>query len=296
MQRRRAAGRAAEDAPRSWRSRFADVQPPTLGEELATRLVTAVADGERAALVDAARRLGVLRAEQGHAVACVVEDVVALRAVLQAGGGDPARVSELTDAVLVAASTSYVDELRVVLGSKATRDALTGLPNRVAFYEALNHEVAAAARTAPPAVLLVDLDGLAQVNDGYGQLAGDAVLVGVSRLMTRRMREMDIVGRVGREEFAAVLPRTGQRAALAAARRLVHAAHREPALRVADVQVTLSIGVGWLAHPHTVDELVAVADGALERVKAAGGDAALGPPAPQRPDATVGRSGHRRRG
>jgi diguanylate cyclase (GGDEF)-like protein len=281
LQRRRATAPAITSARQDWLRRFDDPEPPVVARDVADRIAAALHGAAVPPLVESARGLGVLRAQQGHAVAGVVEDVVALRMALEAA--DPRsrhRLAELCDLVVVSATTAYVDELRLVLESKATRDALTGLANRVAFHEAVNHEIAAASRHAAPTVLLVDLDKFKQVNDTHGHLAGDAVLVAVSRLLTRRMREMDVVTRLGGDEFAVVLPRTGQRAALTAARRLVRSAHDDAGLQVGDVRVTFSIGIGWLPRPHTVDELVAVADAALYRVKAEGGDGvAVGTPA-----------------
>ncbi len=283
LSRRRTGNRVVEDAGRVWIGRFADPQSPVIAHELVARLVDALRGDAVAPMVEEARRLGVLRARQGHTVAAVVEDVVALRAALHtAGETDQDRLAALTDLVVVGATTAYVDELRQVLESKATRDALTGLANRAAFHEALNHEIAAASRTAAPTVLLVDLDHFGEVNDTHGYLRGDELLVAASRLITRRLREMDVVARWGADEFAAVLPRTGQRPALAAARRLVRAARSDPSLHVGGIRVSLSIGVGWLPQPHTVDELVAVADAALSRVRADGGDdAVLGALVPQ---------------
>jgi diguanylate cyclase (GGDEF)-like protein len=131
------------------------------------------------------------------------------------------RVSEVLDVVLRATVDAYVEEAQRVLRNRATRDALTGLLNRAAFEEALHHEVSAVRRESPPTLLLIDLDGFKQVNDTLGHLAGDDVLVRVSRLIEAGVRRSDLVARLGGDEFAVLLPRTTAARAKLLARRLL---------------------------------------------------------------------------
>jgi diguanylate cyclase (GGDEF)-like protein len=258
---------------RVWLARFG-AQPPALVGALADAVAGALS-GHRddARLASAAGALGVLRAQQGHTVRALIEDVAALRAllVLKAPFGEERH--QVIDAVLAAATTGYVDELTAILESQATRDPLTGLPNRAGFNEVLGHELSSAARTAPPALLLVDLDGFKSVNDTDGHLAGDAVLRGVAGVLSEIARTSDVACRLGGDEFAIVLPRTTQRQAMTVARRLLSASRAADGLRSAHARVTFSIGVGWYADARSVEELVAIADAALYRVKAAGGNA-----------------------
>lgn len=220
-------------------------------------------------LREPAQALGVLRAQQGHAAAGLVEDLLALRQVLV-----PATPSAHTavDVALSLAVAAYVDELTAVLGTRATRDPLTGLPNRAAFDEALLHEIAGIPRAAPPALALVDLDLFKRVNDSDGHLAGDAVLVAVGELLRSNLRPSDVACRLGGDEFAIVLPRTTANRALQVTRRLLTAARRAPGLSSPSARVTLSIGVAWLPDVPDPHDLVEVADRALYAVKAAGGD------------------------
>src|SRR4051795_5155436 len=175
-------------------------------------------------LASTAGALGVLRAQQGHTVRALIEDVAALRTLLtlQVAASDSRH--RIIDDVLAAATTGYVDELTAMLESQATRDPLTGLPNRAGFNEVMGHEISSAGRTAPPALLLIDLDGFKGVNDTDGHLAGDAVLRGVADVLTEVARSSDVACRLGGDEFAVVLPRTTQRQAMTAARRLLAAA------------------------------------------------------------------------
>ena len=241
-----------------WLARFGDDVPA-----FAHVLRDAVGEGSSAALRQAAQALGVLRAQQGHAVAGLAEDLLALRSV-----GTRAVVDE----ALVLAISAYVDELTAVLASRATRDPLTGLPNRAAFDEALAHELAGIGRGSAPSLLLVDLDKFKLVNDSDGHLAGDAVLVAVAEVLREHVRPSDVTCRLGGDEFAIVLPRTGPARALQVARRLLAASRKAPGLSSASAGVTLSIGAGWLEAPSTAAELVAAADTALYAVKAAGGN------------------------
>jgi diguanylate cyclase (GGDEF)-like protein len=252
---------------RSWLSRFG-AEPPAVAADLLDRITAPGARTDSAGLRQAAQALGVLRAHRGHAVAGLVEDLTALRALLPQ---TPQTVA-LVDAALTAAVSAYVDETTAILEARATRDPLTGLPNRATLAEALEHEIRAARRGTPPALLLVDLDGFKGVNDTDGHLAGDAVLVGVATLLGAQVRGGDLACRLGGDEFAVLLPRTSQAQAAKIARRIVTASRLDPALASPSARVRLSVGVGWLPAPISGEELIALADTAMYAVKAAGGD------------------------
>jgi diguanylate cyclase (GGDEF)-like protein len=264
---------------RLWLARFEPDVPGLVGA-LADAVGHAVA-GRRddAKLASTASGLGVLRAHQGHTVRALIEDVAALRLLIadQAPSGGAHHL--VVDQVLAAATTGYVEELTAILESRATRDPLTALPNRAAFTEVLGHEITSAQRTSPPALLLIDLDGFKRVNDTDGHLAGDGVLRGVAQVLADVARSSDVACRLGGDEFALVLPRTAHRQAMTVARRLLTVARTADGLRSPHARVTLSIGLAWLTDPASVEDLVAIADAALYRVKAAGGNAvAVGVP------------------
>ena len=91
----------------------------------------------------------------------------------------------------------------------AITDDLTGLLNRRGFEEALHRSLAATGRYEDRGILVyVDLDGFKPINDTYGHSAGDEVLRRVARVLQENLRETDYVGRVGGDEFAALLTRT----------------------------------------------------------------------------------------
>lgn len=245
--------------PDVWLQRFGADVP-----RVAQRLLDDVRDG--ADVTESAGALGVLRAQQGRSVSSLVEDLLSLH--------DSADRHAAVDRALSVAVTSYVAELTALQTVSATRDPLTGLGNRVAFTDALTREIAGTGRSAAPCLLLVDADHFKAVNDTFGHLVGDDVLVALARMLQSHVRPSDVVCRLGGDEFAVVLPRTAPSRGLSTARRLVAAAHSEPGLRQGDIQVTLSIGVGHLEHPTDVTELVALADKALYAAKAAGRDGA----------------------
>lgn len=100
-------------------------------------------------------------------------------------------------------------------------DELTGLNNRRAFFQLGLQAFRQAARaTSPIAVIMFDLDHFKQINDVHGHLVGDKVLVAVADSVRAQVREADIAGRLGGEEFALILPETSLPEALTVAERL----------------------------------------------------------------------------
>ncbi|MBL8537921.1 MAG: GGDEF domain-containing protein [Hyphomonadaceae bacterium] len=103
------------------------------------------------------------------------------------------------------------DALRVKLAEAealADRDALAPVLNRRAFLRELHRTMSEVERyKSPAAVLYIDLDGFKALNDGYGHAAGDAVLTHVGRLLLDSVRESDVVGRLGGDEFGVILNR-----------------------------------------------------------------------------------------
>lgn len=153
----------------------------------------------------------------------------------------------------------------------ATTDSLTGLYNRRHFLELCQRELRRTRRYPNHvALLMLDADHFKNVNDTYGHDAGDQVLRIISRLCRAHIREVDIVGRMGGEEFAILLPQTGFPAALDIAERL-RAAIAQTTLPLADGQMlrfTVSIGgYTFTGRQLAVDELLKAADRALYAAK-----------------------------
>ncbi len=159
------------------------------------------------------------------------------------------------------------------LAAAARTDPKTGLLNATAWQREADAEVTRALRSgAPLALLLVDVDHFKRVNDRHGHLIGDQVLRSLAAELRQQVRESDVVGRFGGEEFTVLLPRTDATEACGIAERLRSSAGL---LRVcaaeARIKVTVSIGVAVLGqHGGDLFELLAAADLALYRAKDAG--------------------------
>jgi diguanylate cyclase (GGDEF)-like protein len=153
----------------------------------------------------------------------------------------------------------------------ATTDPLTGLLNRRGFFEAagalMTHN---RRRMAPVSVLAFDLDHFKSINDRYGHAVGDAVLQMFAKVARETLRASDIVGRLGGEEFVAVLPSTLAEAGIAAERVRAALAAASIVRSGQRVTATVSIGVSSGAPTIAVDSLITRADDALYRAKANG--------------------------
>jgi diguanylate cyclase (GGDEF)-like protein len=173
----------------------------------------------------------------------------------------------------VAAGDPAGGELAALAGLART-DALTGLPNRRAFDEALDREVARAHRAgAPLALLALDLDRFKQVNDVHGHAAGDAALVAAAARARAALREGDLLARVGGEELAALLPGAGLDAAREAGERIRAAISAAPVEAAgASFRVTVSVGAAVLAPGERGPALHARADERLYAAKRGGRD------------------------
>ncbi|MFA5530739.1 MAG: diguanylate cyclase [Thiohalomonadaceae bacterium] len=159
------------------------------------------------------------------------------------------------------------------LEREAHTDALTGCANRRYFLEQFGHELARARRYSHElSLLMLDLDHFKQVNDRYGHQVGDLALKMVVQVCRTALREEDIIGRIGGEEFAILLPETGLARAQEAAER-VRAALAAADIPAADgpIHVTTSIGVTTLrSEGESIDTLLGHADRALYAAKADG--------------------------
>jgi diguanylate cyclase (GGDEF)-like protein len=181
--------------------------------------------------------------------------------LLQAFQGVSA-VMTLVLAAAVAERTEAVDRLRRL----AVSDPLTGLSNYRQLAHALDAEIRRSSRTDRPfAVVLMDLDGLKQINDRYGHLVGSLALRRVAETLLGSCRGIDTAARFGGDEFALVLPETGDAAAWHVARRVADRVSRD------GEQPPLSVSVGVAVHPRdgsTLEALLNAADRSLYDSKA----------------------------
>ncbi|MFD0687728.1 sensor domain-containing diguanylate cyclase [Actinomadura fibrosa] len=161
------------------------------------------------------------------------------------------------------------------LQAAARTDAKTGLLNAAAWQREADTELSRAHRSDDPlALLLIDIDHFKRVNDTHGHLVGDQVLVGVASTLCHQLRDYDVVGRFGGEEFVVLLPGTDTVEACRVAERLRGRVRRlaVPA-EEGTVTVTVSVGVSlFRTHGQDLIELLTAADLALYRAKASGRD------------------------
>jgi diguanylate cyclase (GGDEF)-like protein len=182
--------------------------------------------------------------------------------------------------MLLTALGMYAKRNRQLVGQSqefehaALHDPLTGLANRSKFFSALEQAAARPHDAFVPrsmAVLYVDLDGFKQVNDTLGHRVGDEFLISVSRRFRESLRKVDVVARIGGDEFAVLIPAFSSHAELEEiAQRLIACVVRT------DEQIgigTVRASIGIATFPDLVDDhrrLVAAADHAMYEVKRGG--------------------------
>jgi two-component system cell cycle response regulator len=181
----------------------------------------------------------------------------------------------------------YQDRLRANFErslSLALTDALTGLYNRryaLRHLDGLMRRVVATGKTL--GVLVCDLDRFKSVNDSFGHAAGDEVLKQFALRATSCMRNIDMLARMGGEEFVAFLPDTDGQTALRIAERLVKKVAETPMIvdgaPNSELTVTVSVGVASTNLEMAGDELIKLADAALYRAKESGRNRAVADPA-----------------
>jgi diguanylate cyclase (GGDEF)-like protein/PAS domain S-box-containing protein len=155
----------------------------------------------------------------------------------------------------------------------AAVDELTGLANRRSFMESGRQEIERARRYGQPlSLLMIDADHFKIVNDMHGHAVGDETLRQLARMIRETVREVDIPGRLGGEEFAVLLPNTDLDSAAAFAERLRQTIERG-SMELGEQIPPITVSIGVTAYHSTLssfDELLRIADDALYRAKANG--------------------------
>jgi len=177
--------------------------------------------------------------------------------------------------LFIAALVSILAEQTVELRALAREDPLTGIPNRRAFFGALDRAVEWSRRQGMSWVLAyLDVDNFKRINDTLGHAAGDVVLQRVARTLREGTRRVDVVARLGGDEFALLLPETDAARAETVINKLLTLL--DEAMAITGWEVSFSIGViTFVTPPDSVDTAVAMADACMYRVKARGKAGAL---------------------
>ncbi|WP_328292332.1 diguanylate cyclase [Kineococcus sp. NBC_00420] len=209
--------------------------------------------------------------------------LVAEALVLVGGPEGPAARLHVAEALAAPAAIGLENaRLFAQVEHLARTDSLTGLATRGHLLRLGEQRVRRATPGRAVAVLMVDVDHFKSVNDTFGHAAGDEVLTAVARRLQHEARESDVLGRYGGEEFALVVTSpapeegSGPLEAREVAERLRLAVRRSPVLvRGEQLQVTVSVGVALLREGEQLSDVLARADSALYRAKAAGRDAVV---------------------
>jgi diguanylate cyclase (GGDEF)-like protein len=151
------------------------------------------------------------------------------------------------------------------LRRQASSDSLTGLANHRRLFEVLHAEICRSKRTEREfSLILLDLDGLKEINDRFGHLIGDRALCRLAQTLTDCCRSIDTAARQGGDEFTLVLPETGVAAATLVARRICNLLAKDTE------EPALSVSVGVASYPRdadTIGTLLFAADRALYAMK-----------------------------
>ncbi|WP_026280630.1 diguanylate cyclase [Thioalkalivibrio sp. ALE9] len=190
-------------------------------------------------------------------------------------GADDFLTKPISDLQLVAAARSRIARARQ-LEERISKDSLTGLLKHASIKEAASREVLRARRIGRPVTLaMLDIDHFKRVNDTYGHAVGDVVIMSIATLLRQRLRQSDIIGRYGGEEFVAVLPECDAENA----RRVLEDIRRNFAsldFNHRDERFGCTISIGMVCSADYPEEdgpdLLVVADEALYRAKWGGRD------------------------
>jgi len=155
----------------------------------------------------------------------------------------------------------------------ATTDHLTGFFTRRHFLERFEEELARAeVKKLELSFLMIDIDHFKQINDTHGHLTGDHVLRGVAKIIRKSIREIDVAGRYGGEEFCVILPETNMAGARFAAERIRTALETTP-IKAYDEILKVTLSLGGATYPQdarAMDSLIDKADKALYKAKEEG--------------------------
>ncbi|MFQ6574229.1 GGDEF domain-containing protein [Pseudomonas sp. UM16] len=209
-----------------------------------------------------------------YAVRSVADQGVSLEhALASAGRGTVFFAFMLFESMLYAIAIAYVtlamvrERTELKFKAAAYADPLTGIGNRRAFMSRGAQRLSECARREAPATLLLcDLDHFKRLNDAYGHQLGDQALIAFAQVASQSIRQDDVFGRIGGEEFACLLSNTDEQEALQVAQRICNSFHGlstfEPGL--------LSVSIGIVtssAGEHDLSRLLSMADSALYAAK-----------------------------
>ena len=173
----------------------------------------------------------------------------------------------------------FLHKNHFALKKKADFDTMTGAYNRASIEEILSNEITQTKlQGSSLSILMVDLDHFKKVNDKFGHLAGDEVLIELTRSISAALRSEDRIGRYGGEEFLLILPGTTIKTAKIIAERILKKVQELTFIKYPDIRLTVSIGIAsYPEHaPHLIG-LLSLADQMLYNSKYSGRNRASSP-------------------
>ena len=148
----------------------------------------------------------------------------------------------------------------------ATRDDLTHLFNRGHFFDRLERELQTAKGVQRSlSVVIVDLNGINEINRNHGYRTGDKVLASFGRFLLDQARASDVPARIGGDKFAVILPDTAEPAANAAVNRLLQALDKLPEFEAGDAEIKLTARAAASGYPWDADTVDSIVHGAIEK-------------------------------
>jgi diguanylate cyclase len=216
-------------------------------------------------LTEASNKLGAAKDREGLRV--IVESLVTTASEMkESNTALEARLSASREEI------NQLQENLATVRNESLTDPLTGLANRKHFDDRLDKTVEAAAeRSEPLSMVMIDIDNFKSFNDTWGHLIGDQVLRLVAMSLKQNVKGQDIAARYGGEEFAVILPNTVLRSALTVADHIRRAVMSKELMKRSTGQnlgrVTISLGVATLRKGDTPQTLIARADGCLYAAK-----------------------------
>ncbi|MBQ0783840.1 MAG: GGDEF domain-containing protein, partial [Amphritea sp.] len=172
---------------------------------------------------------------------------------------------------LVQARTHELEENNIRLEKLSLQDSMTGLMTHNAAIDRLSQQQSIAVRyNQPLSVIMLDIDDFKQVNDRFGHLAGDGVIINIAEILKACLRETDYCGRYGGEEFVLILPATNMREAAVLADRIRQRITELRLISIDNQPLSSSFGVSELSQEIPDTDLILQADKALYRAKQKG--------------------------